>query len=281
MKYNKIYSSAPKTESWLERNSGKIAAASGLAMLGGTVIGLVPALRSIKDEGLLPYGVAYDQEGTRHHYDTKAKSAMDAISKAKLAAPQGANFKAFRLPDQEDQYQEYCSSVNEVKKMSRIYSLIPATRIYGLLDRFNLFKVDRKYQKGKAYLDLAGKGLDKIADFHDKWKYGTQRDQQARSYYLEREQLANQAKMYEQMMAMQRGMNSDNNLTAYKMNHDNNNAMIQTGDQTMMMQAMNPNTTVIPQESYKANLNVNITDRYNHAPNNNIGAGGNPQMAYI
>lgn len=43
----------------------------------------------------------------------KAESPIQAITKAKLKIKNGSRFKAFRLPDQDDQSQEYYDSLNK------------------------------------------------------------------------------------------------------------------------------------------------------------------------
>lgn len=92
--------------------ASKITTALGLAGAGvGLATGLVGLKRSMSDKVI--FSVVYlNSNGLPKSSTIKAATPVEAISKLKSNNPKATRIKAFRLPDQDDQSQEYYNSLS-------------------------------------------------------------------------------------------------------------------------------------------------------------------------
>lgn len=97
--------------------------ASALSMgigIAGSTLGLASGLKGLSDKQ--QFSVVYNTPDGPKHKSVKAKSPMDAISSVKSSVGNISQARAFRLPDQDDQSQQYFESLNN-KSMSTVINI--------------------------------------------------------------------------------------------------------------------------------------------------------------
>lgn len=112
---NYIYDSESKTFSIGSKVVGALTSnkASAVQMglgLATTGIGMHQAMKGYGSK--VRFSVVFVESGGPQHVSVKANSPIDATQQVKSKHPTASKIKAFRLPDQDDQSQEYYQSLS-------------------------------------------------------------------------------------------------------------------------------------------------------------------------